>query len=143
MLPNLPDRSVVVIDNAPYHNNLDEKTPNSSNRKSEIQLWLTNHNIPFSTEMRKVELLDIIKRNRPIYEKYKIDKLFEAEGHAVLRLPPYHPDLNPIENIWGILKNVVADKNTTFKLKAVVKILNEELDDEKYVNYWRAACRHA
>jgi transposase len=35
---------------------------------------------------------------------------------TVLRLPTYHPDLNPIEKIWGIVKARIAAKNVTFKL---------------------------
>jgi len=32
----------------------------------------------------------------------------EEAGHTVLRLPPYTSILNPIENMWGILKTKVA-----------------------------------
>jgi transposase len=33
-----------------------------------------------------------------------------------LRLPSYHPEFNPIEKNWTIIKNWVAAKNTTFKI---------------------------
>lgn len=45
LIPNLKPNSVVAIDNAPYHNKLVEKTPNSSHRKDIIKEWLTNHGI--------------------------------------------------------------------------------------------------
>ena len=32
---------------------------------------------------------------------------------TVLRLPQFHPDLNPIEQIWGIVKTRIAAKNVT------------------------------
>jgi transposase len=45
-------------------------------------------------------------------------------GHKVLRLPSYHPELNPIEKIWASVKNWVAVHNTTFKLKDVEQLAN-------------------
>lgn len=30
-----------------------------------------------------------------------------------------HPELNPIEMVWGIIKRKVAERNLTFKLKEV------------------------
>jgi transposase len=35
---------------------------------------------------------------------YKIDKILGEHGHEVVRLPPYSPEFNPIEKIWGLLK---------------------------------------
>jgi hypothetical protein len=29
------------------------------------------------------------------YETFAIDGLFAKHGHTVIKLPPYHPDLNP------------------------------------------------
>ena len=33
------------------------------------------------------------------------------EGINVLQWPPHRPDINPIKNLWGVLKRVVAQKN--------------------------------
>lgn len=51
-------------------------------------------------------LYDIIKLHKPQNMKYILDKMLEEHGHSVLRLPPapYHPDLDPIELCWGIIK---------------------------------------
>ena len=32
-------------------------------------------------------------------------------GHEILRLPPYHCELNPIELAWAVEKNYVAGEN--------------------------------
>lgn len=61
LLPNLPPRSVLVIDNAPYHNKQHLKVPNFNRPKNEMQEWLTKKNIPFSENMLKVELYNLIK----------------------------------------------------------------------------------
>jgi hypothetical protein len=41
----------------------------------------------------------------PIYE---IDVIAHQQGHEVTRTPPYHPELQPIEKCWGVVKNEVA-----------------------------------
>ena len=61
--------------------------------------------------------------------KYKVDEFLKKKGHEVLRLPPYHCDLNPIEFIWGILKNRVAINNTTFKLEAESQRVQQEFSN--------------
>lgn len=53
--------------------------------------------------MYKSELRALILQNKPPV-KYLIDEIIESAGHIVLRLPPYHPDLNPIETIWALGK---------------------------------------
>ena len=64
--------------------------------------------------MTKAKLYDLIKLHKPQYKIFAIDCLLTEHGHTVIRLPPYHPDLNPIEKIWGTVR--VAEKNVTFKL---------------------------
>ena len=56
LIPNLPPRSVVVIDNAPCHSVQENKCPNQSSRKANIQTWLTRNGVAWSNDMLKVEL---------------------------------------------------------------------------------------
>jgi transposase len=42
--------------------------------------------------------------------------------HTVLRLPSYYLNLNPIELIWADIKQFVASKNTTIKIKDVEQL---------------------
>ena len=49
--------------------------------------------------------------------------LFRSHGHKILRTPPYHPELQPIEICWGVVKNHVA-RNCDFSMKN----LTEQLD---------------
>ena len=37
----------------------------------------------------------------------KIVSFFHREGIILMTHPPESPDLNPIENVWGYLKNIV------------------------------------
>ncbi|UOO82045.1 IS630 family transposase [Uruburuella testudinis] len=61
LLPELPPRSVIVMDNATFHKRLD------------------------------------------------IQDLIEKAGHTILWLPPYSPDLNPIEQTWAWIKRKRKD----------------------------------
>jgi len=45
-------------------------------------------------------------------------------GHSVLRLPPYHCELNPIELAWAMVKTYVKQNNNTFNIDDVWVLLN-------------------
>ena len=121
----LPEKSLIIMDNASYHSVREEgtKTPTSNSRKGDMISWLTKNNINFNNKAKKPELYGIVKLNKgpPIY---KVDEFLKRKGHEVLRLPPYHCELNPIELIWGDLKGFVGRENSTFKaedVKALIK----------------------
>ncbi|GJQ81828.1 hypothetical protein Trydic_g367 [Trypoxylus dichotomus] len=65
LIPSLPLNSLVIMDNTPYHSAVTNKIPNTLSRKHDIADWLTNHNISFSRDVTKLELLDTVKRNNP------------------------------------------------------------------------------
>jgi len=127
LMPNLPPNSVLVVDNAPYHNAQLNPAPTSSSRKSAMIDWLSERGIPFSDRMCKPELYSLIKLRKPQFKTFKIDALLAEHGHSVLRLPPYHPDLNPIELIWASVKEYVARKNVSFRLDDAMKLAEEKL----------------
>lgn len=109
-----PLKSVLVIDNAPYYNSQFNKAPNSNSTRNVMISWLTERNIPFRNDMLKPDLYSLIKANKPAHRIYKIDTILAEHCHTVLRLPPYHPELNPIELIWATLKNWIAKKKCYF-----------------------------
>jgi transposase len=142
LIPNLEPRSVVIIDNASYHNKLVNPAPTSNSKKADMIQWLTRKDIPFSSNMLKPELYRLICLHKSIYKEFAIDKLLTESGHDVLRLPPYHPDLNPIENIWSIIKGYVASKNVDMTLSVVEKLVKEKMSSVTSVE-WDNVCRHA
>lgn len=129
LLPNLPNNSVLVIDNASYHNVLSIKHPTSNSRKQEMKVWLRRNNISFTDSMLKDELYSLIKLHKLLHKRYKLDELLEPKGFTVLRLLPYHADLNPIELIWGQAKQFVALNNATFKLEDVKNLFEKKIAD--------------
>ncbi|XP_054266927.1 uncharacterized protein LOC128989093 [Macrosteles quadrilineatus] len=141
LLPNLPPRSVVIIDNASYHNKQIDKCPTSNSTKADMQQWLNGKNIQFTDDMLKVQLYELIKLHKPANIRYLIDDMFKARGFDVLRLPPYHPELNAIELIWADVKNWVASHNVTFKFNDVERLTKAKFDSMTVVD-WEKKCEN-
>ena len=142
LLPNVKEKSVFVLDNASYHNVVDkeDQIPTNAWKKADIMEWFRRNGIPFPEKSFKYELLARIK-TMSLKKVYAVDKLFTAAGHDVLRLPPYHSHLNPIELVWAQVKGQVADENTSFKLDDVKTLTHKALaavDIEK----WRKCAAH-
>ncbi len=97
LLPNIPPNSIIVMDNAPYHSAQEELCPRRGWKKADIQAWLTKKNVNWSKDMIISELLELVEPLRQRYSEKRIDKLAKNAGHEILRLPPYHCELNPIE----------------------------------------------
>ncbi|XP_050678843.1 uncharacterized protein LOC126975076 [Leptidea sinapis] len=124
LAPNLNQPSLIVMDNAPYHNTSINKAPNTNSRKGVIQEWLSRNHIEYSPQYTIPQLLEIVKRNKP-EPVYAIDAILKGLGHKVLRLPPYHCDLNPIEMVWASMKRKVAMVN-------IRKLANEMPSMDKF-----------
>uniref|UniRef100_A0A6P7H373 Uncharacterized protein LOC114346429 n=1 Tax=Diabrotica virgifera virgifera TaxID=50390 RepID=A0A6P7H373_DIAVI len=130
LLPNLPKNSVLVVDNASYHNVTMEKNVTSGSRKDIMVKWLQEKSIPFPVNLTKPELYKIIQVHKPRFPPvYVLDHELEQHGHKVLRLPPYHPELNPIEKIWALVKGRVASHNTTCNINDVENIRKKKFSE--------------
>lgn len=140
LLPNLPPQSLVIMDNAPYHRVALNKAPTMNSTKSQMQNWIVSKGLAYLPTMVKAELYEIIKDHKepPVYEA---DTLLEKHGHKVVRLPPYHCDLNPIELIWSLLKRRIAEKNVGQEASQIVKI-TEEAFLSISAEDWKKECDH-
>lgn len=69
-----------------------------------------NGNI-FESWMKQILLPDLPKNsvivmdNAAFHKRETTKELIEAAGHKILWLPPYSPDLNPIEKKWASVKH--------------------------------------
>ncbi|KAL3284228.1 hypothetical protein HHI36_018391 [Cryptolaemus montrouzieri] len=63
------------------------------------------------------------------------------QNKIVLRLPPYHCELNPIELVWAKMKNYVASKNTSFKFQDMKKLFAESIERIDAVK-WQNCINH-
>jgi len=116
LLPNIPPHSLIIMDNAAYHNVLAEYScPNSTCSKTRIVKWLEKNKIACNPDCLKIELLETLNKfaSEPTYV---IDELAKQGGHEVIRTPPYHPELQPIEICWGVLKNEIG-RHCDFTMK--------------------------
>ena len=62
-------------------------------------------------------------------------------GHEILRLPPYHCELNPIELAWAAEKNYVACGNKDMSLDSVEKLFRKKRE-ELSEDFWRKCVEH-
>jgi transposase len=58
----------------------------------------------------------VILDNASFHKSERTKKLIEEAWASILFLPPYSPDLNPIENYWAVLKTYVRKFNSSFDI---------------------------
>ncbi|XP_050506224.1 uncharacterized protein LOC126884326 [Diabrotica virgifera virgifera] len=144
LLPNLEEPSLIIMDNASHHSTVVEKIPNASWAKHSLIEWLTNRHISCSISMMKFELMDILKKNLPD-KVFKLDRLALQYAHRVLRLPPYHCQFNPIDNVWSDCKRYYDANITSSGVTNEATVINvwkkslQQVTPEK----WRKYVRHA
>ena len=127
LLPNLPKQCIIVMDNASYHNTLSaHSAPTPSCAKEKIRHWLEENKIPCRDDCLKVELAEILKKIGPS-PTYEIDEIAASHGHEVVRTPPYHPELQPIETCWAVVKNDIA-RNGEFTIKKLEENLEKSFE---------------
>ncbi|XP_044596994.1 uncharacterized protein LOC123273625 [Cotesia glomerata] len=129
LLPNLPPKSMIVMDNAPYHSVQLEKQPTAKWTRDEIQVWLEKNYVDFKRDSFKAVLLELCRANKkPI--KYVIDELLvKNTDHIINRLPPYHCFYNPIEMVQGLEKRHF-DKNVG---------LGHDYSEDSMLMHWKNA----
>lgn len=123
LVPNIPANSLIILDNAAYHNVLaTHSAPTPSCAKTKILSWLANEGVPCREDCLKAELVEVLQKFAP-EPTYALDEIAREYGHEIVRTPPYHPELQPIEVCWGITKNEVA-RHCDFTMKG----LQEQLE---------------
>ena len=122
LIPNIPENALIIMDNAPYHNVLSvHSSPTNNSKKEVISDWLKNNGVPIAEDSLKAELVEILQKIAPV-PTYAVDELALKHGHKVIRTPPYHPELQPIEICWGVVKNSIA-RNCDFTMDTLLKQL--------------------
>ncbi len=107
-LPNLPQKSCIVMDRATYHMVPEERLIPSQMKKSDIHKWLTEHSIYWEESWLKPQLVTTLEKH--IDKTPIVQKEAHKNGHELLILPVHHPELNPIELVWAYVKNECAKK---------------------------------
>ena len=138
---NIPKHSVIVLDNAPYHSKNMENYPTGKWRKQQFVDWFTEKNITFPDKALRAELWTLVKSEREKFPDKVMETVAEEYGHEILRLPPYHCELNPIELAWAAEKNYVAGENKDMSLDSVEKLFRKKRE-ELPEDFWRKCVEH-
>lgn len=91
------------------------------------------------TLLKKEKRLNIVLDNYRVHKTKLVEKIAEILNINLIFLPPYSPDLNPIEDVWRKIKNILS--NNHFKdieeLKnSFLKVFNEIIDETSFYDEW-------
>ena len=67
----------------------------------------------------------------PCHTSKVVKKFFQEKGIRILDWPGNSPDVNPIENLWSIIKQRLREKDCTTKQKLIEAIMELWNGDEK------------
>ena len=130
LLPNIKPASVIVIDNAPYHGRRSVALPTRGRRADVIKqledvgffTFLGERGLPNdTTAMTMKTIFGLMKQFRDRFDKYAVEEMATAQGHTILRLPPYHCIFNPIQMVWSYQKHLVRGQSTTRTTKEALE----------------------
>ncbi|CAI6357553.1 unnamed protein product [Macrosiphum euphorbiae] len=146
ILPLLKENSVIVFDNASYYS-VANHVPTMSWKKDSILKWFESKGIVLDRPMVKFQLIEKVKNTRLIYDNYR-RSVQESINHNkdVLRLPPYHCHLSPMQLAWEVVARHVEIKNcTSSKLEDVRQLFNDGvklLSTEMWAGYVNSSIMH-
>lgn len=81
----------------------------------------------------------VIMDNVKFHLQARIRETIESTGAKIIFLPPYSPDLNPIENMWSKIKNTLRKlaPRTTRNFKKCIKVAFEEIVKSDLVGWFK------
>lgn len=100
LVPCLTAPSLIVMDNASFHKRCRRSISEWS--VAQLRTRLTRRGVQYEAGLLRDDLVTLVKEHCP--PLLVVEAIALAAGHQVLFLPPYHPRLNPIENMWGVVK---------------------------------------
>lgn len=94
--------------------------------KEPIRFWTFNALFLLGGTLGPVLVVRQIMDNLPAHKSVWITKTVEYAGRALVSLPPYSPDLKPIENMWSKVKAILR-KAAACTFEALVDGVDEAL----------------
>jgi transposase len=114
------------MDGAGYHKRNLHPQPTNAWVKEKIQIWLEEREIYYEANYTKKQLLALAETQRqsPLYTAVEIARTCR---HEVIYTPPYHPELQPIELAWAMVKNWIA-KNPALSMEELGQKIGHRLN---------------
>ncbi|KAG6974017.1 hypothetical protein JG687_00000568 [Phytophthora cactorum] len=124
------------MDGASYHKNIINKNPTMDSNRAEMHAGYRR--VCFSVKETKS---DLMLRITPLKEnpKYQAQMIASLHGHFLLYTPPYHPELQPVELIWSMVKGRIARDPPKNGNDAVEKVLDQlgEITRQNWIDVYR------
>ena len=81
----------------------------------------------------------MIMDNVAFHQICSVKEAIESTGARLLYLPPYSPDLNPIEQMWGKIKNCLRKESarTLTKFAISIKVAFMSIQSSDLENWYR------
>lgn len=107
----------IIMDGASYHKRRVDTIPRAKNKHGEMVAWLREKGIAVPTRINcagkevvafKNRLYETIKDHEPSFVKYQACEIAKEHGCFVKYTPQYFPEFQPIERVWGNIKNKIA-----------------------------------
>ncbi|KAG1144952.1 hypothetical protein G6F38_005988 [Rhizopus arrhizus] len=83
----------------------------------------------------------LVMDNAPIHSSTDIGKYIHSRGYKFVYLPPYSPELNPIEQFWSVVKSKV--KRNKFLEKETLMSRISEACDGLYLSDFKSFVSHS
>jgi len=89
--------------------------------------------------LKKEKRLNIVLDNYRVHKTKLVEKIAEILNINLIFLPPYSPDLNPIEDVWREIKNKISNnhfKNVCELKESFVKLFNDIINESSFYVNW-------
>jgi len=96
-------------------------------------------NCEILTQLKKEIKIVIILDNYPVHKAQLAQKACKILNIQLILLPPYSPKLNPIEQVWRIIKRELSKiyiKDETFLIQKFKSNYNEIVGNETFYEGW-------
>jgi len=82
--------------------------------------------------------------NLRFHHSKEVKSLIENAGHKIIYTPPYSPDLNPVENVFSVLKRYVRQQFSESATSVKTNVINglREIKSQTFSNFFRHAFEH-
>ncbi|XP_076658263.1 uncharacterized protein LOC143362192 [Halictus rubicundus] len=129
------------MDYAPYNSVKKEKYPSLRWKRDDIITWLEGKGETVNPRYVKIRLIELVEKYKQPANNYIIDEYARENGRTVLRLPPYHSELHPIELAWAQIKQFIRARNISYKLADVRQFVDAAVENVSPEN-WKNFIRH-